>query len=237
MKLACATQLLHLAGRDVQLWCVDLDRYATTVTLEGFSELEQRCADRKTFVRDRSRYLACRHALRRILGASLGLDPADVSITADAWGKPITAGDAGLEFNVSHSDQVGLIGLSKTHPIGVDIETKRVIVDADSMARLHFTDDERAECFDDGEIDHRSFLSCWTRKEASLKALGVGLAAEPATIQTGCSPCTRRASLGTGPDRCEVTVFPVDAPPDTLAAVALALASDVATARRRFLQR
>jgi len=237
MELTCATRLSHLAGRDVLLWCVDLDRYATTVALEGFSPREQGFAARKVFARDRSRYLACRHALRRVLGASVGLAPADVPIDVDECGKPMLVGGPRIEFNVSHSSHIGLIGLSRTHPIGVDIETDRTIVDADLLARLHLTDDERAECVGDGSFDHRTFLSCWTRKEASLKALGIGLAAEPATFYTGCAPCTRRTSLGAAADRCEVTVYPVSAPLDTLAAVALALPSDVAAARRCFLQR
>ncbi|MFO1217391.1 MAG: 4'-phosphopantetheinyl transferase superfamily protein [Burkholderiaceae bacterium] len=237
MELPCAERLSHLAGRDVLLWCVDLDRYATTVALEGFSSDEQAFAARKVFARDRSRYLACRHALRRLLGASVGLAPADVRIDIDEGGKPVLAGGSPVEFNVSHSDHVGLIGLSWAYPIGVDIETDRVIDDVESLVELHFTDGERAECAAAGSIDHRRFLTCWTRKEAGLKALGIGLVAEPATIHTGCAPCTLRTSLETASDRCEVTVYPVSAPSDTLAAVALAHPADVALARRSFVPR
>lgn len=237
MELACATPLLHQAGPGVQLWCVDLDRYAASVALEGFSLAEQSAAARKAFAHDRSRYLACRHALRRLLGKSLGLAPADVPIHADVFGKPMVTGARRIEFNVSHSEHLGLIGLSDELPIGVDIETQRTIVEADSLARFHFTDDERSECIRGGSFDHAAFLSCWTRKEAGLKALGIGLAAEPAALQAGCGSHMCRTSLESATDRCEVTVFPVFAPPTAQAAVALALPGDVATARRCFLPR
>ena len=237
MEMTCATELSHQAGRDVLLWYVDLDRYAATVTLDGFSPIEQGYAGRKVFARDRLRYLACRHALRRVLGATVGLAPADVPIDVDEYGKPVLLGRPRIEFNVSHSNHVGLIGLSRIDSIGVDIETCRHIADADQLALQHFTGEERAECASAGSFNHRAFLSCWTRKEASLKALGVGLVAEPVTIDTGSASCVRRISLPIATDRCEVTVYPVSAPCDTIAAVALAMPSDVAIARQFYLQR
>ena len=205
---------------------MDLDVYAKQVPLNGLSADEEARARRMAFARDTCRSLASRHALRAVLAGIVGRSPASLVIEPDVAGKPHLASGQALHFNVSHSAHRCLIGVSAREAIGVDIEVMRSVEDAQSLARSYFTRDEREECSTDAAPGSIAFLSCWTRKEACMKALGVGLAAQPATIDVGCAPRIRSVSVPLGVDRCAVTVYPVDIPCDAIAAVALAAPAD-----------
>jgi 4'-phosphopantetheinyl transferase len=140
----------------------------------------------------------------------------------------------GLDFNLSHSDNACLIGVSRDRPIGVDIETLRAIDDADTLAAQHFARAERVELAGSSESHGRAFLSCWTRKEACLKALGVGLYASLSAVETGCTPERRNVRLALGQDYCELTVESIEVPANAVAAIALTTQGAVALARRFF---
>lgn len=226
----------HALPADVELWWVDLDAYAEVVALDGLSAHEYARGARMAFGRDARRYLAGRHALRQVLANELGRSPEGLVIEPDEFGKPHLLPAGPLHFNLSHSAHEGLIGVSRDNPIGVDIEIVHQVVDADALAGAHFTDDERADWSRAGEpLRDRTFLVCWTRKEACVKALGVGLSAQAASIDAGCAPDKRVVAIPLGGRRCEVTLCSLHLPGESVAAVALATPEAVRIARR-FLQ-
>jgi 4'-phosphopantetheinyl transferase len=226
--------LPHRLSIDVLLWYVDLDRYASAVELTGVSTAELASAQMKVSALDRTRYLASRHALRRAIGGVVGLPPAQLGIHADAWGRPMLEDGGEIDFNLSHSEHIGLIGVCLGQSIGVDIETIRGLHDAGELAGLHFTDAERSEWSGAGLRQAQDFLTCWTRKEACLKALGVGLSGEPSAIEAGCAPRLRTVSLSLGSHRCEAAVDSVDVPGHAVASVAWTKPANVAVARQFF---
>ena len=81
-----------------------------------------------------------------------------------------------LRFNVSHSDDVAVYAFSTGREIGIDIESIRVIRDAEDIAARFFSRRENEAYL---ALDPRDrplgFFNCWTRKEAFVKALGDGL--------------------------------------------------------------
>jgi 4'-phosphopantetheinyl transferase len=105
--------------------------------------------------------------LRAILAARLGTAPV---IVRGPHGKPELAGRE-LEFNVSHSGELALIAVSDAGPIGVDVEQHRALPDPAAFARRFFSAGEAA----DAGADLAALFRCWCRKEAWLKAQGVGL--------------------------------------------------------------
>jgi 4'-phosphopantetheinyl transferase len=117
--------------------------------------------------------------LRQLLGGALGLGPRTLEFTSGNGGKPALAGTAagaGLRFNLSHSGGLGLVGWSWGRDIGVDVEVWRTMRDEAALVRRYFSDNEVAawEALP-ADMRHEAFFNLWTRKEAYVKALGLGL--------------------------------------------------------------
>jgi 4'-phosphopantetheinyl transferase len=124
------------------------------------------------------RYIVGRASLRWVLGRTLGIAPAAVPIQRDARGRPYLNGDFGIDFNVSNTEGVALIGITREGRIGVDIEHSGRRVRVDGLARKLLTPAERATLAPLSEPERRArFLRYWTCKEAMSKATGDGLAA------------------------------------------------------------
>jgi 4'-phosphopantetheinyl transferase len=128
------------------------------------------------FADHRQRFVACRAALRRILGRACGTDPAALQFRYGMFGKPQLAVPRGtdLHFNVSHAAGRALIAVVSGVEVGVDLEALRRVDDVERLARSVFSDAELRELSVAGDKD-LTFLRGWTRKEAYAKALGTGL--------------------------------------------------------------
>lgn len=173
---------------ETELHLIDLDALAwDELPLHELHPHEQARVQRFVFERDRRRHAACRLALRRVLADACGVAAGEIAFTEGPHGKPFAPALYGMHFNVSHSGAVGLIGLCRTHELGVDLEVWREMNDAVSLARHNFTSDEQAELAqaEDGTARSRLFLQGWTRKEACIKAIGSGLSVAPQSFHTG----------------------------------------------------
>ncbi|MGU3538600.1 4'-phosphopantetheinyl transferase family protein [Methylobacterium sp. A54F] len=165
------------------MWSIDLrlPPEALDACRRLLDPAERARADRFLRPEDRQRFVASHAALRLILGAARATDPRTLAFTADATGKPELArgpSEAPLHLNLSHSGPRALVGLSTRAPIGVDVEALRPMPDALRLARDLFAADEAQALarLPDAARD-RAFLGLWTRKEAVVKALGLGLSA------------------------------------------------------------
>src|SRR5688572_19430984 len=145
---------------------------------------ERRRAAAFAFERDRRRFVAARARLRRLLGERLGVAPHAVRILYNPQGKPQLAPgyDRDLRFNVAHSGELAVYAFADGADVGIDVEAVRELDDADAIA---------ASAFSPGEYRaYRAFgfFYCWTRKEAYLKALGLGLQPELQALDTSLPP-------------------------------------------------
>jgi 4'-phosphopantetheinyl transferase len=162
-----------LGANEVHVWAVPLqgdpERFAGLL-----SRAEQQRLDRFHFADHRRRYQIGHGALRLILGAYLGIDPAAVEFAQGPRGKPYLA-SKGPYFNLSHSGKLALIGLA-SHEIGLDVEKVRHLESLTEIARKHFSPTEFAALSAlEGDARELAFYRCWTRKEAYIKAIGEGL--------------------------------------------------------------
>ena len=179
---------LELAADEAALWLARLDEPApeTEVALRSLlapDELER--GARFYFERDRRRFAIGRGILRSILGAYAGADPRALRFAAGENGKPclVPASATGaasaapdLFFNVTHSEGLAAIAVTRGGEIGVDIESEREIPEWETIAATYFTPPEQARlqaCT--AESRRAEFFRAWTRQEALLKAAGVGL--------------------------------------------------------------
>ena len=160
----------------VALWTVwiggEPDLRRARAVLSG-DELDR--ASRFVFGLHRNRYLACRLALRELLGRYLGRAASEVRFAYSAHGKPDLPGET-LRFNLAHSDDLAIIGLTEQDRLGVDVERVRELPDIDGVARSVFSkrELESFHALPNSSKTH-GFFKCWTRKEAFVKAVGDGI--------------------------------------------------------------
>jgi len=179
--------LLPVAAPPVELLVASLeaDPRALSACRSILSPGERERADRFHFDRDRRRFTAARATLRRVLAERTGTPPESLAIETDRHGKPFLAHpETHLHFNVSHSGERVLIGLSREAPLGVDIEDlshahrlpamgERICAPAE-WDRLAGLPVDRLE---------RELLRLWTAKESFLKAAGTGFQVDPRRIE------------------------------------------------------
>src|SRR5439155_18901930 len=94
------------------------------------------------FVRptDCSRFVLAHAALRLFLARCLGVEPATVLYENGTHGKPrLVPGLGPLEFNLSHSEGLGLLAVARDRSVGVDVEHVRELPDALDVADTHFS--------------------------------------------------------------------------------------------------
>ena len=172
---------LSLRTGEINVWRVDLEQPEDVVlqfrrTLED-DELNR--ADRFHFERDRRAFAVSRGFLRYVLGRYLATKPEALRFSYGPYGKPALNGehkDGSLRFNMSHSHGVGLVAVSESREVGVDVEYIRADFATEDIARRFFSPGEVA-AFNALPSEQRvaAFFRCWTRKEAYIKAIGRGL--------------------------------------------------------------
>ena len=131
--------------------------------------------------------LQVRAALRAVLSRYADLSPHEWCFEYGAKGKPsLTAKlqqQTGLEFNLSHSGDWLLIGVTQFHGVesglfGVDIERSRPKTDIYPILNHYFSAQETAALLTlvDEASQRQRFFDLWALKESYIKATGLGLA-------------------------------------------------------------
>jgi 4'-phosphopantetheinyl transferase len=174
--------------------------------------------------------LAGRGLLRLGLGLVLDVPPRAVAVDRRPGMPPRLAAQdgpaAGVGMSLSHSGRLVAVAVARGADLGIDVEQVDPTLDVDAVARRTFTArEQRALCEVRGCERTARFYETWTRKEAYLKALGVGWALTPDRHPDLDLPRTV--------DGCRVSDVPVT--PGYAAAVATiphAPAGDHATGRR-----
>lgn len=172
---------LSALDRTVHVWAVQLDD--ARVDLNGGRELlspeERERAARFHFEQHRRRYLIAHIAMHEILARYLSVEPARISFELGSNGKPElppALAPAGVEFNLSHSNDMALIAVNQIGELGVDIEYVKPDFEFQEIAERFFTAREVAALRAlPAELQRQAFFKCWTSKEAFLKAKGTGL--------------------------------------------------------------
>ena len=170
-----------LLDDEVHVWSapLDLDRESTARLRCLLSRDERDRAERYRSATDRDRFVVARGLLRCILGRYLGTPPERLRFCFGSHGKPSLAGKEGgadLEFSVSHSSGLALYALARHRQVGIDVEQVRPIGDIEQLVERYFSLSEQAAFRAlSRQQQLEGFYRCWTRKEAFVKAKGLGL--------------------------------------------------------------
>jgi 4'-phosphopantetheinyl transferase len=131
----------------------------------------QRAAEISSLLQ-RAAFLASRKALRELLAARLGCEPAEAPIILGPDGKPRLA-SGNVEFSLSRSDRWCAVALSADAPVGIDVEPVRPLEGMDEIVAEFFPSSAQTD-FAAAAPDQRQivFFRWWTRIEAAVKASG-----------------------------------------------------------------
>jgi len=133
-------------------------------------------AARFRFAAHRDAFVVARGVLRTVLARHTGQHPAELCFTYGRYGKPALPG--GPQFNQSHSGGLTLVAVAGQRRVGVDVEQISSDVSCEALARRFFSVRENVQLAQLPAADRRAgFFACWARKEAFVKASGLGLSA------------------------------------------------------------
>jgi 4'-phosphopantetheinyl transferase len=170
------------------------------------------------------RYAVGRAALRYVLAGLLHQAPQEVVITRGTRGRPHLAHAANLDFNVSNTRQIALIGVTTLSGarIGVDVEHRDRPLRHEGLARKFCTPAEYASLGAlDEDVRRQRFLRLWTCKEAMSKATGDALGAPLRRLDVELEPVLRLAGGPPPYEPAHWSLLAAPVPDDYFASVAL----------------
>lgn len=178
-----AWRLPHAAGSGVVLALADLADWRPYRNDAGrlLSEAERARIERKRRSIDQEE-LTLTYALHRLfLAAIWNASPHDVPLARDGAGRPCLQGREGFT-SLSHAPGAAAFAFSASAAVGVDVEPRARASVMDELATqvTHPAEHAALPC---GAARNEELLALWVRKEAFLKAAGVGLACEMNTFR------------------------------------------------------
>lgn len=217
---------LELPPHQVHVWRGQLGFPAELLNSlhECLSQEERERAERFRFPADRDRYVAAHGIVRHVLGRYLHCAPDQLVFASNEHGKPMLPSRA-LEFNLSHSGDFVLVAVTRARRVGVDVERIRSGISSSVIAQRYFSKEEFAE-LQALPLRQReaAFFTCWTRKEAYIKARGLGLSLALESFDVSLSPNEPALLRATRPDPDEAarwSLFPLKTDPHYESAVAV----------------
>jgi 4'-phosphopantetheinyl transferase len=172
---------LSLSNHEIHIWRASLNLSPQEIEQleQTLSEDERSRANRFRFPHLKDRFIAARGNLRKILSFYLQIESDLIKFEYSSRGKPqlaVNLNQVGLQFNLSHSQDLALYGFSLHQKIGIDLEHLRSISDVEKLAQRFFSAQEYKLINEsDRNLKQQIFLQFWTAKEAYLKATGEGL--------------------------------------------------------------
>src|SRR5262245_46804733 len=158
----------HILPDAIHVWTFRLDTadWRDRLRPEWLSADELAHAGRFAFPALRRRFVVCRTTLRVILGSYLGRRPGELTFAQGPYGKPyLNAARARgrIRFNMSHSNELGLVAVSRQRELGVDLERIRPVDEIENIVARSFAPAERV-AFDRVAYPERlvTFYRYWT---------------------------------------------------------------------------
>ena len=152
----------------LHLWVGRWDPSITT----NLTPEDQKEANQFVFPNNHQQFAFRRSLLRKLTAQYIGSSPEEIQLLRGPSGKPYLV-DSPLQFNLSHSKDWLAILFGWHSPVGIDIEQIRPLPGAEQIIEECLS--EREKSYVRGANHLSRFWETWNRKEACLKALGLGI--------------------------------------------------------------
>jgi len=188
----------NLDNKHIHVWYININDYINSIPelISKIDKQETKRAHQFKFDKDRNCFI-CSHAILRILlGKYCNCDTTKITYDYTVNNKPILTYDKNLHFNLSHSSHRAIIAFTKNRPIGIDIEYMQEKETLDNLAKRFFSSQEYNE-YKLLPEQHKTqgFYNAWTRKEAVVKAIGIGITCSLKSFSINLTPGSKAKLL------------------------------------------
>ncbi len=173
---------ISISDQEIHVWKTSLHKSPLQLSsLTSILSIEEQKQGARFIYTEHQQYFWVTHALLRLILARYInlLQPQQFCFTKGIFGKPYIQNlpnDLNLQFNVSHSNDQALFALAKDQELGVDIELITPKRSCEEIAQRFFANEEYEAWKVLPECQQLTgFYRIWTRKEAYIKAIGLGL--------------------------------------------------------------
>ncbi len=164
------------------LLAVDIEKLPAGKLLQFLSSTELKRMQQYRFEADQNRYLGGRAFSRLMLSLLADIPPEDIHFQLSEKGKPCVQLQREIGFNFSHSGNIVAFAFS-ARPCGIDVEHMKRKRGLERISKHCFHQDEMDWVMPKGAVENDRFYQIWTRKEALLKATGIGVATDLKSIR------------------------------------------------------
>ena len=127
-----------------------------------------------------------RRSTRDLVTEALGIPADELTLGFGPHGKPfVAASGRDARFSVARTRNVTIIATASGIELGADVESLDRDVTRWAMWRQVLTPEEAEGLPADGAARRIELLRRWVRREALLKAAGVGLSVDPSSVRLG----------------------------------------------------
>ncbi|MDE2049809.1 MAG: 4'-phosphopantetheinyl transferase superfamily protein [Gammaproteobacteria bacterium] len=171
-------------SRRIDIWCTYISDIGDDSLLSRYDALlsaqERARRARFRFARDQRRFLVTRALVRTALSRYASVRPEDWTFSTGRHGRPALRAPRitpALEFNISHSADLVMLGVTSGRTLGIDTESIAAReADIDGLDRYFAPEESAALLSLPAGERRRRFFELWTLKESYIKARGMGLA-------------------------------------------------------------
>jgi len=166
---------------EIHLWSSLLDQpddiinYFWTI----LSNEEKDRIDKFKFKSLRERHTVSKGLLKSFIANYLNIETEEINFVQNEYGKPSLQpelNEVNLQFNVSHSEQLGMFAFTTGKELGIDVELIQEIPNLNQIVDICFSEFEKDWFYkSDPNQQKELFYKVWTGKEAFIKAIGTGL--------------------------------------------------------------
>lgn len=170
---------------EIKVWYVRPEDFKDPALLEVFfswiSDAERDVLNKFRLEKHRHTYLVAHALLRGALSHTTGHPPTLWQFSTNAYNKPFIAQphlSQALQFNLSHTDGLAVVCVTRMGVIGIDVERINQNVATSELAPEILSPEEYLDYVHQPEAEKQNrLLRYWTLKEAYIKATGLGLSA------------------------------------------------------------